>query len=65
MRGIKENCKNYLSDDSAVDGSIEKIILIAVSVAGAMGVGYFIWNKLKSQTTNADCSESDSPWCVE
>lgn len=65
MQNIKEKCKNYLSGDSAVDGSIEKIILVAVSVAGAMGVGYFIWNKLKSQTTNADCSESDSPWCVE
>lgn len=65
MQNIKEKCKNYLSDDSAVDGSIEKIVLIAVSVAGAMGVGYYIWNKLKAQTTNSDCSELDSPWCVE
>ena len=61
----KEKIKNYLSDDSAVDGSVEKILMVTLSIAMAMAVGYYIWNKLKDQTSTSNCDSSDSPWCTE
>lgn len=61
----KEKIKNYLSDDSAIDGSVEKMIGIVFSIACAMGVGYYVWNKLKNQTSTSSCDSSDSPWCTE
>lgn len=57
--------KSYIVDESAVDEAVGKIILIAICIGCCMGVGWWIWNTLQSKTTKANCSNSNSPWCVE
>lgn len=65
MLTVKEKVKNYLSDDSAVDGSVEKIMYIVIAIGCAMMVGWYIWNTLKKHTESSSCDSSDSPWCTE
>ncbi len=60
-----QKVKNYLSDDSAIDGSVEKVIFILAAVTIATLVGYYMYNTVAKQTENSSCDNTDSPFCVD
>lgn len=60
-----QKIKNYLSDDSALSGSVEQILFICGAIGIAGIVIAVIWNKIKNQTESSSCDNNDSPWCVE
>ncbi len=62
---MKQIITNYIKDESAIDDSVSKMILLVVAISCAMGVGWWIWNTLQSRTAESDCSNSNSPWCME
>ena len=62
---MKNKIIQYLSDDSAVSGSVEQIILITGGVVIGGAVVWYIYHQIKSQTEESSCDSNDSPWCVE
>lgn len=65
FQAIKKPIQSYVKDESAVDEAVGKMILICVTIAACMGVGWFIWNKLQETTSKSSCTSTDSPWCIE
>lgn len=62
---MKNKIIQYLSDDSAVSGSVEQIIFITGGIAIGGAVVWYIYHQIKSQTEKSSCDSNDSPWCVE
>lgn len=62
---MKNKIIQYLSDDSAVSGSVEQIIFITGGIAIGGAVVWYIYHKIKNQTEKSSCDSNDSPWCVE
>jgi len=62
---MKNAIKSYVKDESALDESVTKMLFIVIGIGCAMAVGWYIWNTLQKKTSKADCTNSNSPWCVE
>ena len=62
---MKNKIIQYLSDDSAVSGSVEQIILITGGVVIGGAVVWYIYHQIKNQTEKSSCDSNDRPWCVE
>lgn len=56
--------KSYLKDESALDEEVSKVIMIVISIACAIGVGWWVWGILEKQTSQSNCSSNPSPWCT-
>lgn len=57
--------RNYLNDDSAVDGSVEKIMFIGIAIGVATIVGFYLYNTIAKQADNSSCENNDSPFCID
>lgn len=62
---MKNKIIQYLSDDSAVSGSVEQIIFITGGIVIGGAVVWYIYHQIKNQTEKSRCDSNDSPWCVE
>lgn len=62
MNSLSCKIKNYLSEDSAVDGEVSMIIRIVLAIAAVMGIGFFAWNLISSQANKAtDLTTQENP----
>lgn len=57
--------KAYLKNEDAVDEAVIKMFFIVIAIAGAIAVGWYIFNTTKSQTDKQKCNGSANPFCVE